>query len=237
MLIMMWLISINKKVIYKVPVTSLVSSADTHPTIFTSCGLPVRKSRIQLEVGVGTPRSVNFSISLPVGEWHWKLNCNPGSDGLLLVQWHICSDLSDTTFWCLWLFLLFFPRYNCVTPVWCWCSLFVFINFNTPFCSWTIYYLTSTDMLHLICSVLTSSFNLSSAVWEPFPRFLLTVAPGHVTQDSDRCVSPSFSVQTLDPSQRVFQHLLSTAWFPLDRNGLYLTSQEILIKFCPVLPF
>lgn len=31
--------------------------------ILTTCGLLVRKSRIQLQVGVGTPRFVSFTVS------------------------------------------------------------------------------------------------------------------------------------------------------------------------------
>lgn len=42
-----------------------VSSADTRPLIFTTCGLLVRKSKIQLQMGVETPRSASFVISLP----------------------------------------------------------------------------------------------------------------------------------------------------------------------------
>ena len=42
-----------------------MSSAETRLPTLTTCGLSIRKSRIQLQVGVGTPRSVSSPISLP----------------------------------------------------------------------------------------------------------------------------------------------------------------------------
>lgn len=45
-----------------VPVLT-VSLADTRPPNFITCGLLVRKSRIQLQVGVGIPRPPSFVMS------------------------------------------------------------------------------------------------------------------------------------------------------------------------------
>lgn len=54
--------------------------------------------------------------------------------------------------------------------------LFVFMN-STPLHSWVIYCMTSSDMLHLICSALGSSFSPSSAVCEPVSPFPFVSSP------------------------------------------------------------
>lgn len=93
--------------------------------------------------------------------------------------------------------------------------------------SWVTHCMTPSDMLYLISSPRSSSFNLSSAVWEPLFPFPFVSSPRPFYRGcSYHCVSPFSSfAQTFDPLDPANYHLLSTAWFPL-KWIIFLASQE-----------
>lgn len=84
-------------------------------------------------------------------------------------------------------------------------------------------------MLHLISSPRSSSFNLSSAVWEPLFPFLFVRSPRPFYRGCFyHWVSPS-SAQTFDPLDPANYHLLYKAWFLL-KWIKFLVSQEIHVS-------
>lgn len=89
--------------------------------------------------------------------------------------------------------------------------------------------MTPSDMLHLISSPRSSSFNLSSAVWEPLFPFLFVRSPRPFYRGCFyHWVSPS-SAQTFDPLDPANYHLLCTGWFLL-KWIIFLVSQEIHVS-------
>lgn len=111
--------------------------------------------------------------------------------------------------------------------LWCWWCLCVLCELHHTFSfSWATHCcMTPSDMLHLISSRLSSSFHLSSAVWEPLFSFPFVSSLRPFYGCFYRWVSFS-SAQTFDPLDPANYHLLSTAWFLL-KWTLFLTLQEI----------
>lgn len=131
--------------------------------------------------------------------------------------------------------LLVFVHANCIgvlsLPLLrCWWHLFVLCELHHTFSfSWATHCMTPSDTLHLISPPRSSSFNLSSAVWEPLVPFPFVSSLGHFAGDASTAGFSPSSAENFDPLDPANYYLLSTIWF-LIKWIIFLATQEIHVS-------
>lgn len=105
--------------------------------------------------------------------------------------------------------------------LWCWWHLFVLCELHHTFSfSWATHCMTPSDTLHLISPTRSSSFNLSSAVWEPLVPFPFVSSLGHFAGDASTTGFSPSSAENFDPLDPA-NYLLSTTWFLIKMDHIF----------------